>query len=156
MKNHKLIIGLEIFLIVAILSSIIVFASEPGSSTDPIVTKSYVDDQISKVLESIEGTSSDSTTTSTTTDALAYTPVYVSTGQSLIGKEGTEIILRTGKGTAIVPSVDGIPDITSGTDLTSDESITINHLLIIPRDDGRGVLVTENAWFLVKGDYEIE
>src|SRR5665648_1214968 len=49
----------------------------PGSETDPVVTKSYVDSKVS------------------------YLPVKLEAGQTLIGDEGTEIILRSGEATAI-------------------------------------------------------
>ena len=80
-------------------------------------------------------------------------------GKSLICKDGTEIILRSGEARAIAIVVNGVmnglTDITVGKDLAMEENIIANHLLIIPRDDGRGARALTNSFFLVKGDYEI-
>lgn len=155
--KHKMIIGLEVLLAVVILTTgANVFAnSQAGGSSDPLVTRSYVDDKINKVLEKINSNNS-STGSTANINSLSYTPVYATVGQTLYGKEGTEIILRSGKGTAVVPTKEGISNITTGQDLKHNATIGKNHLLITPRDDGRGVKITENAWFLVKGDYTIK
>ncbi|GAE87367.1 hypothetical protein [Acetivibrio straminisolvens] len=53
----------------------------------------------------------------------------------------------------------GLSDITSGTgaDINTDDEVPLNHLLLVSRDDGRGLRVTsEKAWVLVKGPYTIE
>ena len=34
-------------------------------------------------------------------------------------------------------------------------TIENNNLLIVPRDDGRGVKTTEDSWFIIKGEYKI-
>ena len=85
-----------------------------------------------------------------------YVPVYASVGQTVIGGEGTEIILRAGKGNIVISGADGIVDATTGQNLTSGKSAVANHIMIVPRADGRGVKVTEAAWFLIKGDYSIK
>ena len=37
------------------------------------------------------------------------------------------------------------------------ESITINHMMLIPRGDGRGILITSaNAFIMIRGEYAIE
>ena len=86
----------------------------------------------------------------------SFKPVLVEVGQTIYGKEGTEIILRSGKGNAVVPGAEGIANITNGLEVKNKNTVNKNQLLIIPRDDGRGIKVTEKAWFLVKGDYEIK
>lgn len=152
-----------------------VFAAAIGTESDPLVSKSYVDSKISEVLTLINGTGG--TTTATDTDAivaevlakindsdatggsvaaLGYVPVSVQVGQTIYGNEGTELILRAGKGTAVINGVDGVVDITTGGELLNGGKAVKNHLLIVPRDDGRGIKVTEAAWFLVKGGYEIK
>ena len=61
----------------------------PGSEADPLVSKSYVDGKT------------------------VYVPLQLQPGQSLIGDEGTEIILRSGEGTAIEfpESGEGVPQL---------------------------------------------
>ncbi|MDQ2085610.1 hypothetical protein RBH29_04070 [Herbivorax sp. ANBcel31] len=80
-------------------------------------------------------------------------------GQTLIAGESGEIILRGGKAKAIAGEAGGLSDVTagSGVDITTDEDVPLNHLLLVSRDDGRGIrVVSSKAWVLVKGPYEIE
>jgi hypothetical protein len=176
----KLILGAEIFLATCVLAGGTVFAATVGTETDPLVSKSYVDSKIEQVLTLINsngaGTST-STSASVDEDAIAeaviqrindgeltvdtvtsgsYTPVSVAVGQTIYGKEGTELILRAGKGKVVCNGVDGIADITTGSEMANGAPATKNHLMVVPRDDGRGIKITEAAWFLVKGDYEIK
>ncbi len=108
------------------------FATEPGTKDDPIVTKSYVDDK------------------------LMYKPVKMEEGQTIIGGEGAEIILRAGEGTAIASGINGIADLTLGQDIKNGNKIKQNHLLIVPRADGRGFKADTLCWILVRGDYELK
>ena len=74
----------------------------------------------------------------------------------LIGDAGSEIILRSGSATAITSPSGGLSDVTAGTDITEGKPIPANHLLIIPRSDGRGIFVTKNSTFvMVRGGYTI-
>ncbi|WP_427340370.1 hypothetical protein [Caloranaerobacter sp. DY30410] len=82
--------------------------------------------------------------------------VELRNGQKLIGKAGTEIILRGGKAKAIAGELGGLSDVTGAVDIKMDQNIPPNHLLIIPRDDGRGVYVEKYAIFMVRGEYEIK
>lgn len=124
--------------------------SEPGSEEDPLVTKSYVEKRIEQLKyyidEKISGTSS-------STSELQV--VEVESGQSIIGRAGSEIILRGGKGQVIAGELGGLSDITGGRDLQMGEKVPANHLLIVPRNDERGVYVLEKAIFMVRGAYEI-
>lgn len=129
-----------------------VYAADAGSESDPLVSKSYVDDKIEQVLAKIgSGSSSGSTAVSS-----AFTPVSVAVGKTIIGGEGTEIILRAGKANVVISGSEGITDATTGQTLYNGHKATLNHLTIIPRADGRGYKVTEAAWFLVKGSYTIQ
>ncbi|MCL1997007.1 MAG: hypothetical protein FWG63_12430 [Defluviitaleaceae bacterium] len=85
-----------------------------------------------------------------------YTPVYVPGGHMLIGGEGTEIILRGGSAISFTEVYDGIINVTAGTELFNGDFVPINNVLIVPRNDGRGVIVTSaGAWFIIRGSYEI-
>ncbi len=158
--KQKILVGIQIFLATFIIATGVAFAnSQAGSSEDPLVAKSYVDDKINQVLEVINstvGSENTSTNTNVQTSGNSFKPVLVEVGQTIYGKEGTEIILRSGKGNAVVPGAEGIANITNGLEVKDKNTINKNQLLIIPREDGRGIKVTEKAWFLVKGDYEIK
>lgn len=172
----KIVMGLEVLLATCILAGGTVFAATIGSESDPLVSKSYVDSKIEQVLTLINGNGTGSSS-GVDVDALAeqvlsrinegdltggsvaaegYVPVSVAVGQTIYGGEGTEFILRAGKGNISVSGVDGIADITTGEELLNGSKAVKNHLMIVPRDDGRGIEVTEAAWFLVKGSYEIK
>lgn len=143
------------------LTTTIIYANsknEAGSSDDPLVTKSYVDEKVSQVIKLINDTISGDTHTDDSkpqASSSSYQSVLVEVSQGIYGDAGTELILRSGKGTAVVPTREGISNITKGKDIKNGEAISKNELIIIPRKDGRGVKVTEKAWFLVKGGYEI-
>lgn len=150
MKNLSKIV-LAIVLVSIVLGGTIVF-SEPGSENDPLITLSYFNKEIDKLKSYID---SKLTGTDSVENPNKLEVVELESGQSLIGDAGTEIILRGGKATVIAGELGGISDITDGKDLKMGEMIPANHLLIIPRDDGRGAYVVEDAIFLVRGAYEI-
>jgi hypothetical protein len=115
-------------------ASVLAYASNdaPGSSGDPVVSKSYVDARTS------------------------FSPIQLTEGQRLIGGEGAEIILRSGEASAIDNGSNGVSDLTSGTDLMTGNQVVSNHLLLVPRDDGRGITAITEIWVMVRGDYTIQ
>ncbi|NLT47887.1 MAG: hypothetical protein GXX92_05675 [Clostridiales bacterium] len=117
---------------------------EPGSPEDPVVTKSYVDAQIAALKGGGQASAS------------VFQPVFVEKGKNLIGGEGTELILRSGGALAIAKGQDGLSDVTEGKDLAGTLAVTRNHLLLIPRADGRGIYAATDIWVMVKGTYTIE
>lgn len=170
MKNKFL----TLFQIIAITSffAVTVLGSGAGTADDPVVTKSYVDkcisdalstnkisknDIINEVLSKIETTNDNEVPIVTeTSEYNNYKAVELKKGKIILGEEGTEIILRSGIAFAYITGVDSILDISTGTSLIDKNSISKNHLIIIPRGDGRGIRATEDAWILVKGKYSIE
>jgi TolA-binding protein len=80
-------------------------------------------------------------------------------GDILAGGASTQIILRTGTARAMASVSGGLVDLTSDTqgDLKALSNVPLNHLILIPRDDGRGIRITsEEAWVMVSGKYEIK
>ncbi|WP_312702099.1 hypothetical protein [Sedimentibacter sp.] len=141
-----------------------------GDSSDPIVVLSYLNDRINSLikdygLEDIKtikekvdklGTDSPSTGTETgtgTTSSLVV--VEIKDGEKLIGGAGTELILRGGKATIVGSELGGLADVTIGKDFVSGMEAVPNHLMIVPRDDGRGVYADTYAVFMVRGTYEV-
>ena len=76
-------------------------------------------------------------------------------GQKLIAEAGTEIIIRSGEAFAIDNGIDGLSDITAAKDLKQGEVIPLNHLIIVPRSDGRGVYVESCVFLMIRGNYTI-
>lgn len=146
MRNKVLFFIQIVFTIISI-TVVTVLASQAGTTEDPLVAKSYVDDKINSLLETLNDLEVSTST---------YTPVYVETGQIVFGDEGTEIILRSGSAKTVIDGVDGLTNITTGENIQNGEKINTNNLIIVPRNDGRGIQALENCWFLIKGNYSIE
>jgi len=101
--------------------------SEPGGSGDPLVTQSYVDQYVQwKVVE-------------------------LEKGQVLKGQAGMELIVRRGQALVVDPVGNGIPDLTSGIDISAGSSVPVNHLMLIPREDGRGIRTTSPVVAMYRG-----
>lgn len=107
-------------------------SGEPGSATDPLVSKSYVDALV------------------------LFQVVNVPKDSALIGEGGTEIVLRAGQAVALSSESGGLLDVTGGTDLEKDTAIVKNHMLVVPRTDGRGVAAKTDIVLMVKGGFEIK
>ncbi len=151
--KKKLLTGIEILIATVMVIGVTAYGNSAGSEGDPLVSKSYVDDKINQVISMI---STGTATAVVDSKGGSYVPVYASVGQTVIGGEGTEIILRSGKGNVVISGADGIVDATTGGNLTSGKAAVKNHIMIVPRADGRGIKVTEAAWFLIKGDYSVK
>lgn len=125
--------------------------SEPGSQDDPLVTMSYVDKRIEQLKYYIDEKIGQPNSSENGLEV-----VEVKEGQSIIGKAGTEIILRGGKAQVIAGELGGLCDMTAGVDLKMWKDVSANHLLLVPRDDGRGVYAIEDATFIVRGKYTLK
>ncbi|MGB8953924.1 MAG: hypothetical protein WCC10_01000 [Tumebacillaceae bacterium] len=138
--------------------------STPGSGADPIVTKSYVDQQIAKITGG--ATPAPQPTTPPPTPGGSTTPVAgidtfkvieLAPHQVLKGAEGTEMIVRAGSSTAIASDNGGVSDITGGTDLEEGAPVELNHMLLTPRNDGRGIKAGDSkTYVLVRGTYSVQ
>ena len=109
---------------------------EPGSPGDPLVTQSWVTKYVDELT--------------------ALEVVEVDAGQRLLGGAGTEFILRAGQATIIDSELGGLADVTAGGDLGLGVSVPRNHLLIVPRSDGRGMQATSDIIVMVRGSYSVE
>jgi len=150
-----------------------VLATQPGSADDPLISRSYLeerlanlnlgqagqgisDELLSFLIEDITASVLRQVSGGSVASDFVYTPVNATNGQIIIGAEGTEIILRAGSAFAYSEVANGIVNATTGTELLGGEDIAINNLLIVPRSDGRGVLITSgDAWFIIRGEFTI-
>lgn len=149
---------------------------DPGSEEDPIITLSYVEKRLEQIKyyidqnfatinndtaelkTKVDQLSSGSNNTSTSGEGVAakFNVVFLKAGSTVVLGESAEIIWRSGKATAIASQNGGLSDVTGGVDLPTGEEIPLNHLLIIPRDDGRGASVTVDSYVMIKGAYTIK
>ncbi len=141
-------------------------ANQPGSVGDPVVTKSYVDEAVQKLVKnelSQLNLSSDqikqmiaAELKKSPSGASALSVVTFNNGETLYAGEGAEFIVRTGKAVAYSNDGNGIPDVTGGKDLPNGTAIANNHLLIFPRE-GRGIKAASDnkgaIYVMVRGNY---
>lgn len=81
--------------------------------------------------------------------------VQVPAKTTVVGETGTEMILRSGSATAVDNGKNGISDLTGGKDLRMGQSITLNHLLLIPGSDGRGIKTVGICFVMINGGYTL-
>ncbi len=137
----KIFIGcLVTLLIVTGLTVTYTVMANPGSDDDPVISLSYLKDIFKPEVK----------------QELSFQVVSVSAGQKVIGSSGTEMILRMGQAQIIATQMGGLADVTYGTDLPDGTGMPSNHLLIVPKDDGRGALALTDCLIMIKGDYVIQ
>ncbi|PHV71285.1 hypothetical protein CS063_06230 [Sporanaerobium hydrogeniformans] len=141
-KRTKILLGV---ILLATISTVYAAQYGAGTSEDPVVTKSYVDQKIAEL--------SKQNTTSTT---FTYEVMSLEPGQILLGKQGTEIIMRSGEGQVIGSEAGGVQNITAGSDIANGKPVPKYHLLLIPRDDGRGIIATKQMYVMVRGGYVVQ
>lgn len=137
----------------------------PGSADDPVVTKSYVDKLVGggtgdaqKQLQAMIDQFKAELEKQQQQSGAKSEVVLVRQGQTLLAEAGAQFVLRAGKGLAFSSDVNGISDVTAGTDIKSGEPVPNNHLIIFPRD-GRGVTPdsgTTTLTVLVIGGYTLK
>ena len=183
--KNKAIHTICITLTLIIIPIIVVSAADggaPGSELDPLVTQSFVEqkmDQIKYYTDSTLGSigvenkktkeeiaalnvqiqqlkDQLSRLSQSSSGVAKFEVVELSKGQTLISGDGSEIIPRSGKMTAVYGKNGGLSDITSAKDLRAGETIVLNHMLISSRDDGRGLKATTEVFLLVKGSYIVK
>jgi hypothetical protein len=161
MKNKKLLMVLAGVVILAAGIGVGAYAASTyGTQSDPLVAKSYLDDvltpqlqdefeslvdmqvqqleqQISSVESSITGN---------------FQAVTLSSGQTLKGSVGCEIVLRSGSATASGST--GLSDLTSGTVVSNGSAMTENHLCVVAAAN-EGVKASGAVTLLVSGVYSI-
>jgi hypothetical protein len=168
MKLHmKIVITMAgILLALPLYSTSQADAPEPGSASDPVITKSYFDqnsltqDQVKQLIASAlanqSGGGAGSGAGGASDGTAALTVVQLKAGQTLYAGAGTEFIVRTGKTVAVSNDEDGIPDVTSGKDIPAGAAVENNHHLIFPKDT-RGIKpAPKNAaeiYVMVRGSY---
>jgi hypothetical protein len=145
-------------------------AGEPATNEDPIVTQSYVDWKVSEIKGELDINSlklkiadlkkeiEELKNKQSTSSSSQYEILELRVGKKITFDASTEFILRAGKAKSISSDAGGLVDLTSEKEgnIKSGDYIPLNHLILVPRDDGRGIIVTSNAWIMVKGKYQIK
>ncbi|KIL36740.1 hypothetical protein SD71_06640 [Cohnella kolymensis] len=128
--------------------------SPPGSTDDPIVTKSYVDRKIAEAtgVGPVGGGAGAG-------ESSKLQVVTVPLGKKIVVQDGGELIVRSGKAVAYSTDANGLSDMTDGLDIAPGKPVGTNHLILFPRG-GRGVQADPKQKFglivLVRGNYQIQ
>ncbi|WP_432402376.1 hypothetical protein [Wukongibacter sp. M2B1] len=130
-----------------------------SNSTPEVNTKiDNIDSQLQELRDKVDNLSlnqgnSDNTETATTG---TFKVVFIEEGKTVYFGESAEVIWRSGKATVITSQEGGVSDLTIGKDLQSGEEVPLNHLILIPRNDGRGMRLTTSSYVMIKGGYTIK
>lgn len=131
--------------------------STPGSTNDPIVTKSYVDQKVAELVK--QELEKNGTSTGGASSSSKLEVVTVPAGKRVIVEDGGELIVRTGKAIAYSTDANGLSDMTAGLDIAPGKAVGNNHLILFPRG-GRGVepdpKQKNGLTVLIRGKYTIE
>jgi hypothetical protein len=167
MKKNRWFLRLAVLLVIsAALNMTVTLAAEVGSADDPLVTLSYLNDTFmntilqkvdqkiaarnSQILQQMGGQVSGGTGTAST-----FTVVTLSSGQTLKGDIGCEVMLRVGSAVCVSSSTPGLIDETTAGTLNNSGALVQNHLYMMTIE-GRGVKATAaTTKLLVRGTYTI-
>ena len=147
MRKNVIIIGLVVLLLGAIT---IESNASSNVDSDPLVTLSYLEKRIEEFKDYVDNNAQGTGATSS-----KFEVVEVKAGQTVIFTDASvEFILRSGEATAIASENGGLSDLTEGVDLVTGDVLQKNHLMLVPRNDNRGVVAETNLWIMIKGTYE--
>ena len=168
MKKNRWVLRLVSLLAIScVLSTTVSLAAEAGSTGDPLVTLSYlnetflgnilstVDQKIAARNNQIVQQLCGSVTSGGTSTASTFTVVTLSSGQTLTGQIGCEVMLRVGSAVCVSPSAPGLIDETAASTLNNGGALVQNHLYMMTIEN-RGVKATAaTTKLLVRGSYTI-
>ena len=121
-------------------------AAEAGSSGDPLVTLSYLNDTffnniMQRVDQKIAERTGQALPGGTSSSAASFVVVTLNEGQTLTGGIGCEVMLRVGSAVCVSPSDPGLIDETTAATLANGGALVQNHLYMMTIE-GRGVRAT--------------
>ena len=159
-KNRWLLRAVVLVLFCGVMTTTVSLAAEAGSSGDPLVTLSYlnetfmdsimdrVDEKIAQRNSQLSGQTGVGGTAADT-----FTVVTLSNGHT--GGIGCEVMLRVGTAMCVSPSSPGLIDESSAATLNNSGALVTNHLYMMTIE-GRGVKATAaTVKLLVRGSYTI-
>lgn len=155
MKNRKLITILSIVLAVVVIAGVGAYAATSfGTSSDPLITLSYLEQTLTPQLleqfgEELEAALADKG------EADTYTVVTLTNGQRLTGEVGCEILLRIGTASVSASDAPGLVDTTDASSLNDGSALKTNHLYMVTIA-GNGIKATAaTVKVIVRGSYSI-
>ena len=161
-KNRWYLRLLALLVLCGALNVTITAAAEAGSSDDPLVTLSYLNETfMDSIMERVDqkiaarnaqlGISAGSGASA----ASNFTVVTLTSGQTLTGDIGCEVMLRGGTASCMSPSSPGLIDETTAGTLNNGGALVTNHLYMMTIE-GRGVKAgSVTTKLLVRGSYTV-
>lgn len=172
-KRVKTILVCAALVVAAGVSAVAVDAYD--GTSDPVISLSYlkqyiqtmVDPQLQSMQQQIAAMeaelevlrNADPSTDTETPTMEQYTVLHVMQGTVVNASAACDIMLRAGEALAVVPATaqGNLSDYTAGCEITHGQPIPADHMILIPRGDGRGVLVTSaEAYIMIRGEYTID
>lgn len=166
-KNRWFLRLVSLLMICGVMNVTAAVAVEVGSSEDPLVTLSYLNevfmkDILGKVDQEIEQRNQEivkamggQVTGEAGGSVSTFTVVTMTNGQVLTGDIGCEVMLRVGSAVCVSPSAPGLINETTGAVLNNGGTLVTNNLYMMTIE-GRGVQATAaTTKVLVRGTYTI-
>ncbi len=155
-------------IICLMLTVFVAAAAGAGTSGDPLVTLSYLNNTYyNTILGDVEGKIADRNAameekindlisdSAADGEASVFTVVTLSKNQVLTGDIGCEVMLRVGTASCVSASAPGLIDTTGGSSINGGAALSKNHLYMMTIED-RGVKATaDTVKLLVRGGYTI-
>jgi len=168
-RKRIIIIALIVLLMVGVgVGTWAVAAANYGTSTDPLVTLSYLNnkltpDILAQFQKQLDSKVADLNTSfqkqvqdlqdklsKTSTGSAVFVQVSMQSGQSITCSAGTEILLRSGTAQAW----SDMSDLTGGGVLKLGDGLKQNYMYIVPFDGG-GLGATSATTLLIRGSYKL-
>ena len=157
--KKKTLITIALVAALAMVAAVTVYAvANYGSREDPLVTSSYLQDVVQPRMEdayrsTLNGAIGEMEEFADQVAAAGGTYVLVTleNGQTLTGRAGTEVLMRSG---AAAVTQSAAVDLTSGSTAAAGTKLTENHLYLL-QTDGAGVRASADTTVMVRGSYSV-
>ena len=103
--------------------------AQPGSNADPLVSKSYVDEQVASIQKKS-----------------GYEAITLSKGKQLVCAKGAQVV---------VTATGSLSDLTEGKKVAKGKAVSTDHSFLVLKEN-TGVKATKSATVFVQGQYSIK
>lgn len=150
----------------------VAYAATAGSSSDPLVTLSYlqniftgqVEDMVDQAVKDNEQQLTDQLNNAIDEwdkqvqggTGASFQVVTLSKGQTLVGDVGCEVMLRIGTASCTSGGSTGLIDTTAGTVLAEGEDLVVNHLYMVTISTRSVTATSGTVKVLARGPYTIK
>ena len=167
MKKNRWLLRAVVLLALSGVLTTVSLAAEAGSSSDPLVTLSYLNDTfletiLTKVDQKIAQRNQQliheldrQTGTGTSGTNATFVVVTLAKGQTLTGDIGCEVMLRVGTAACVSPSTPGLIDETAASTLNNGGALVQNHLYMMTIEGRGGRATSGSVKLLGRGSYTI-